>query len=120
MADESPGAIIRRARQEARLTQAQLAVQLGVHKNTVMDWEKGKYFPDRHYHALNKILRITLGSPGDAEPEPPTISPGLLAAIRKELPPEDQQRVIDAVERTIRGEPQSSEHAESDRSSAPS
>ena len=40
----------------------------------------------------------------DSEPEP-AISPALLEAIRKEVDPADQERVIDALERTLRGGP---------------
>lgn len=103
MVDESHGAIIRRARQEKRLTQAQLALQLGVHKNTVADWEKDKYFPDRHYHALNKILHISLGGPAEQGPDS-TVPPDVLALIRRRYPdPEQQRQAIEALEEV--GEP---------------
>lgn len=51
-----------------------------------------------------------------AEPAPGSlISPALLAAIRKELPdPADQERVIAALERTMRGDPPPSAQAEAD------
>lgn len=39
------GSIIARLRIERGLTQAQLAVQIGVHKNRICDWEKGKFKP---------------------------------------------------------------------------
>ncbi len=87
---ETPGEMIRRARQEARLTQAALASDLGVHKNTVADWEKGKYFPDRHWGALSKILRISLRPPGAAGLPPPDplaqeLGPDAAGRVRREL-----------------------------------
>lgn len=36
---------IARLRIERGLTQAQLAEQIGVHKNRICDWEKGKFMP---------------------------------------------------------------------------
>ena len=36
---------ISRLRIERCLTQAQLAEQIGVHKNRICDWEKGKFMP---------------------------------------------------------------------------
>lgn len=69
MKAETPGAQIRRARQEAGLTQAELAQKLRVHKVTVGDWERNRFFPDRHWAALNKVLGISLRPPG-AQPEP--------------------------------------------------
>ena len=36
---------IARLRIERGLTQAQLAEQIGVHKNRVYEWEKGKFMP---------------------------------------------------------------------------
>jgi transcriptional regulator with XRE-family HTH domain len=74
MSDESPGAIIRRARQEARLSQGELAAMLKVHKGTVGDWERNRYFPDRHYHALNKILHVSLRGTADPAAEPDVLA----------------------------------------------
>jgi transcriptional regulator with XRE-family HTH domain len=110
MGDESPGAMIRRGRQEARLSQADLAAQLDVHKGTVGDWERNKYFPERHYLLLNKLLHITLRAPGEAERGPgSTIPPDVLAVIRRNYSPKRQREVIEmleAIEREQRGEAQ--------------
>jgi transcriptional regulator with XRE-family HTH domain len=117
MNGEAPGETIRRARQEARLTQARLAGELGVHKNTVADWEKGKYFPDRHWAALNKLLHINLRPPGAAESRPEPIPDEVLQVIRKYYTPEQQREAIEtleAIERERRrGEelPPSQQHA---------
>src|ERR1700685_545437 len=89
MDSETPGELIRRARHEAHLTQARLAGELGVHKNTVADWEKDKYFPDRHWGALNKALRISLRMPGAATPAPDVLADELgqdtAGRVRREL-----------------------------------
>lgn len=84
MKGETPGVMIRRARHEAGLTQAELAAKLNVHKVTVGDWERGRFFPDRHWGALNKLLHISLTPPGTAPetPEPPPIPPEVLDYIR--------------------------------------
>lgn len=84
MKGETPGAMIRRARHEAGLTQAELAEKLKVHKVTVGDWERGRFFPDRHWGALNKFLHISLTPPGATPeaPEPPPIPPEVLDYIR--------------------------------------
>ena len=120
MSDESPGAIIRRARQESGMKQRDLAERLGVHHTTVGYWERNKFFPEQHWARLNKLLGIDLrppGGPASGPPEQPTISAKLLAEIRKELPdPEDQKRVIELIERRLRGEPPPSASAQSGES----
>lgn len=100
MKGETPGAMIRRARHEAGLTQAELAEKLKVHKVTVGDWERGRFFPDRHWGALNKILHIRLVPPG-AEPEPepePDIPADVLEVIRRRYDPEQQREIIAMLE----------------------
>lgn len=91
------------------MKQRDLADRLGVHHTTVGYWERNKFFPEQYWAALNKLLHIELrppGAPAPGPPETPLISPAMLAAIRKDVPPEDQQRVIDTLERLMRGEPQ--------------
>jgi transcriptional regulator with XRE-family HTH domain len=97
MNGETPGETIRRARQESRLTQAQLASQLGIHKNTVADWEKNKYFPERHYAALNKILRISLRPPGAPEPEPEPLIPAAVMRVIRDAD-RDEEWKLEAIE----------------------
>jgi transcriptional regulator with XRE-family HTH domain len=55
-----PGSRIRKRRQVLRMTQAQLAVKLGVATSTVANWERGKHFPARYQGPLEEILGIDL------------------------------------------------------------
>lgn len=64
--DNRVGVLIQRARQRKRLTQQELADQLGVSKSAVANWEIGKHFPVRHAGAVEDVLDITLPEP---EPE---------------------------------------------------
>lgn len=108
MSDESPGATIRRARQEARMKQRELADRMGVHATTVGLWERDKFFPEQHWAALNKLLHINLSPPGaaagggeTAERGPgSTIDAGLLAALRSAYrgEPEKLREAVDALE----------------------
>lgn len=102
MGDESPGAMIRRARQEAGMKQRDLAERMGVHVTTVGYWERNKFFPEQHWAALNKLLHINLtapgGSPAGQEPDS-TVPPEVLEMIRRYYPdPEQQRRAILALE----------------------
>lgn len=54
------GKAIARARQRKRLTQAQLAAELGVNKASVANWESGIHFPQRHLGAVEALLGISL------------------------------------------------------------
>lgn len=56
-------------------------------------------------------LEEVLGIGADREPEP-ELDPGLLEKIRQTIPPDDQQRVIDAILATMRGTPPSGPPAE--------
>lgn len=110
-------------RSELGLTQRELAAKAAVAERTVQNLEAGKrpqpLIRGKIERALDwrpgEMARIAAGEP----PEQPTISPALLAAIRKELPdPEDQRRVIETIERRLRGEPPPSaaQQAEADES----
>ena len=80
------------------MKQRELAARLGVHFTTVGLWERNKFFPEQHWAALNKLLRISLTPPGEAappaEPEPPPIPPEVLDVIRKNYAPELQAEAI--------------------------
>lgn len=119
MSEESPGAMIRRARQEARMKQRELADRMGVHVTTVGYWERNRFFPEQHWAALNKLLHINLRPPGGDPVErgpDSTIPDEVLAVIRRNYSPERQREAIEAleaIERERRGEelPPSQQHA---------
>lgn len=67
-ADPALGTKIRKRRQVLRLTQEELAAQLGVSKSTVAHWESGKHFPRRYLGAVEDVLGITLDRDGEAGP----------------------------------------------------
>lgn len=54
------GRVIARARQRKRLTQAELARQLGVSRTSVAQWENGVHFPQRNLGAIEEVLDISL------------------------------------------------------------
>lgn len=56
------GKAIRRARQIKRLTQAELALKLGVDRTAVTNWERGAHFPQRHLGAIEAALGISLAA----------------------------------------------------------
>ena len=106
------------------ITVPQMSRMAGANRSTIYRWVGGEVAPD--YSLVNNLAAKLWGkhpdlarelveasgyawAEPDEEPEPePAISPRLLAAIRREVDPEDQQRVIDALERTLRGELQPS------------
>jgi transcriptional regulator with XRE-family HTH domain len=98
------GTRIKRARERMRWSQQRLADALSVDRKTVDNWENGRTRPRSSVGALEAILGVSL----DPGPEQPSVPRDVLDAIKREVAPEDQQRVIDAVERTLRGEPQPS------------
>lgn len=105
MSDESPGATIRRARQKARMKQRELADRLGVHETTVGYWERDKFFPERHWAALNDLLHISLTPPGADNAEPPArLKPETVDDIREQLGDEKAAAVISYLEGLARGE----------------
>lgn len=58
--EEPPGALLRRFREERRLTQAELGMAAGVTGAAVSDWERGKSTPDRN-HAQAADQKLTAG-----------------------------------------------------------
>lgn len=98
-------------RGKLRMTRGALAQAAGIDPKTIYNLEeKGRWPTAATRAAIEQALGWSVGEmkriSEEAEPEPPAISPGLLAAIRREVDPADQERVIDALERTLRGEPQ--------------
>ena len=62
---------IKKYRKEAKISQQSLAAQLNVTRNSVINWESGKYRPDADlFPALCKILGITLNDLFGIEPGP--------------------------------------------------
>jgi transcriptional regulator with XRE-family HTH domain len=112
-------------RSDLGLTQRELAAKAAVAERTVQNLEAGKRPQPLIRGKIERALgweagemeRIAARKP-EAPPQPPAISPSLLASIRKEFPddPAAQQRVIDAVERTMRGEPPPGAQAGADES----
>jgi transcriptional regulator with XRE-family HTH domain len=96
------GTRIKRARERKRWSQQRLADALQVDRKTIDNWENGRTKPRSSVGALEEVLSVRL----DAEPQQPAVPRDVLEAIRREVAPVDQQRVIDAVERSLRGEPQ--------------
>lgn len=53
--------LIKRRRQELRLTQQDVAEACGVDRSTVANWETGQTYPDaRRLKALAKVLDVTV------------------------------------------------------------
>lgn len=59
-AESRVGTMIKKRRQAMRMTQEDLAGQLGVSKSTVANWETGKHFPQRHQGAVEEVLGVSL------------------------------------------------------------
>ncbi len=56
------GRAIARARHIKGLTQAELALRLGVNRSAVANWERGVHFPQRHLGAVEEVLGISLAA----------------------------------------------------------
>ena len=71
-AEKAPLAeMIRKYRKEAGIPQKDLAEKLGVTRNTVINWESGKYRPDADlFPPLCRLLGISLGDLFGMEPGP--------------------------------------------------
>ena len=61
------GRAIALARHRKRLTQEELARELGVSRGAVANWETGTHFPQRNLGAIEEALDISLEG---YEPEP--------------------------------------------------
>jgi transcriptional regulator with XRE-family HTH domain len=68
MPADSVGTLIARARQRRRLTQAQLAAELGVSESTVADWERGEHYPLKYAGLVEAALDITIPPRGEEVP----------------------------------------------------
>lgn len=67
------GSTIKRARERLRISQKELAAQLGVNVKTVDNWENGRTSPKSSLGALEEALGISLSEPAaDLPPINPT------------------------------------------------
>lgn len=95
MADPSVAKRIRLRRQALRLTQQQLADELGVNRTTVSAWERGTMAPEKHEGAIEAALGITLS--GDPPIEEYTDPVERKIWNLKHLPPDLRREVIDGI-----------------------
>ena len=104
MADRDPqvvGTRIARRRQLLGWTQAELADRLGVSPSTVANWERGAAYPKKKLGLVEHVLGVTL----EEEAPEPVLSPGLIKAIRDNIPDAaDQERVMEFI-RIMRTDP---------------
>lgn len=63
LAFSSFGELLKRLRRRQRLTQAQLATKLGVHRNTIGFWERGDFLPDTKSMVLELARLLQLSEP---------------------------------------------------------
>jgi transcriptional regulator with XRE-family HTH domain len=83
------------------MRQQDLAAVLGVSRTTVDAWENDRAYPRSSIGAIEVVLGISL-----ADDEPPRpIPPELRQAVRRHVQPEDQERVLDALEGAAFSEP---------------
>lgn len=67
------GLRIRRAREKLEWRQEDLAVAVGVSRNTIGNWERGEHVPRNRIGRLEEVLGVTLtGSNGHTPPDPAT------------------------------------------------
>lgn len=72
------GQRIRDARRAARLSQRQLAEIIGVHKDSVSNWETGKHHPDGNTPKIEAALDVSLSDELTADvPEEITLDAAL-------------------------------------------
>ena len=62
------GPVIAKRRHVLGLSQEELAVRVGVSRDSVSSWERGKHFPHRHLGKLEQVLGVDLT--GEAAPDP--------------------------------------------------
>lgn len=96
-------------RGELDMTQAELASAAGVDTKTIGSLEtRGRWPIARTRARIEKALRWPAGELdrlATEEPQPP-VPRDILDAIEANVPPADRRRVIEAVERELRGESQ--------------
>ena len=68
--EEPVGARIAKRRHVLGLSQEELAERVGVARDTVSMWERGRQFPHRHLGKVEEVLGISL-TPASAHPPPP-------------------------------------------------
>jgi transcriptional regulator with XRE-family HTH domain len=98
------GVRIAKRRQALRMTQEDLAAELGVSKASVANWESGKHFPKRKLGLIEAVLGVSL----DEEPVPPRVRPEVLrdmyADIRASVPADEAELMIANIEAALRGD----------------
>jgi transcriptional regulator with XRE-family HTH domain len=98
------GTMIKRARERKRWTQRQLAAALEVDRKTVDNWENGRTRPARSIGALEAVLGVSLTE----DLPPPPVPRDIAESVQRSpgLTDEDRQRVMEAIARTLAGDPQ--------------
>jgi transcriptional regulator with XRE-family HTH domain len=91
------GLKIKRARERLLMTQAELGTRVRKSQKTIDNWEHNRSYPKSSIGALEDVLGVSLSEPAPEQEVPPD----MMAAIRREVPPEDQERVIEAVRREL-------------------
>jgi transcriptional regulator with XRE-family HTH domain len=81
---EPTGTRIAKRRHVLGLSQEELAERVGVTRDAVSAWERGKHFPHRHLGKLEAVLGISLSDDGTAGQPRDVFEERLL----QELPPE--------------------------------
>jgi DNA-binding XRE family transcriptional regulator len=97
-------------RGELDMTQAELAAAASVDTKTIGSLEtRGRWPIARSRARIERALSWPAGEMeriASGDDDEPVVPRDVLDAIKREVAPEDRQRVIDAVERTLRSEPQ--------------
>jgi DNA-binding XRE family transcriptional regulator len=115
------GTRIRRARERARLTQAQLAEQVGVDRKTIDNWENNRSRPRSRLAALEEVLggHGFAGDGQDPQPAPAgSNADGVVRMVREILdsafsPALQVQMIREVIEQEYR--PEQAEHPPSRR-----
>jgi transcriptional regulator with XRE-family HTH domain len=88
------GPVIAKRRHVLGLSQEELAVRVGVSRDSVSSWERGKHFPHRHLGKLEQVLGVDLT--GEAAPDP--VERDFLDVIDHLMPglsPQERQQYVD-------------------------
>jgi transcriptional regulator with XRE-family HTH domain len=101
---QSLGMRIRRARERARLSQKELAQAVGASVRAVGDWENDRRAPRNRIGALEDVLEVSLTE----DLPPPPVPRDIAESVQRSpgLTDEDRQRVMEAIARTLAGDPQ--------------